>query len=260
MKVWVFCHCRNEREIMPYFIRHYAAFAEWIHVFDDMSEDGTPAIVARHPQTVLHTWPTDGLREDELLTLAYDNYPLAAGKADYAIWVDVDEFVYHPRILECLEAYKAEGFDVIRTLGFNMMGAPLPPDDGTSQLTDIYRTGVRAPVYSKPIIFNPEKRVRWSAGKHEFAFNHGLKIAPRFDECVPHPYVPRLLHYRYLTPEYTRERNARQYSRSVQKGAAWSNAPDHTGEHSPTWVAATMSKARDVVRDDACYLAPPFDA
>lgn len=261
MKIWVFAHCRNEAELLPWFLRHYGQFADQIHIFDDQSDDGSPEIIAAgNPYSFVHKIRMNGLQEDELLRLACEAYPAAIGKADYVMWVDIDEFIYHPKMIECLDYHHALGHDVIRTLGFNMMGYPLPFDDGVSQLTDTYRTGVRAPIYSKPVVFNPSKRLQWSHGKHDFYHKNGLKISPKDDEYAPAQWRLKLLHYRYLTPEYTRARNARQYSRSVHKGAAWSNSPDHIGEHSPKWVSETMHKARDVVRDDACYLPMGIDA
>lgn len=259
MRIWVFGHMRNEARLLPFWLRHYAAFADQIHVYDDNSTDGSPELVAQHDKAFFHNAGVQGLKEDELLNLAYRVYPTARGSADFVIWTDIDEFIFHPRIKEALAWHKENGHDVVRTLGFNMMGTPLPENDGTTQLTDIYRTGVRAPVYSKSVIFNPDIDIRWSLGKH-FVYEKGVRVSPIEDEYAHSPHRPKLLHYRYLTPEYCRERNARQYERSVDKGAAWSNSPDHRGEHSPEWVERTMYFARDVVEETACYLRPGLDA
>lgn len=260
MKVWAFCHVRNEAALMPWFLRHYAAFCDRIHVFDDGSTDGTCEIVQAHPKATLHSVETGGLNEGILLDLAHEKIKMAAGSADYVIWADCDELVYHPNIIECLKRFQQSGYAVCRTLGFNMMSAPLPVDDGVSQLTDIYRTGVRAPVYSKPIVVAPDARFQWTAGKHRVHDEDGVRISPLYAEYGPDPWRLRLLHYRYLTPEYCRTRNARQYDRSPAKDTAWSCAPTHTGEHSPEWVERTTHLVRDVVRDDAHYLRPPLDA
>jgi hypothetical protein len=259
MTVWVFAHCRNERQLLPFWLRHYAAFAEQIHVFDDGSDDGSKAILGAHPLVIRHDITMGGLNESALMQLAYESIPLARGRADYIIWADLDEFVYHPRILECLARFKVSGYQVCRTLGFNMMGAELPEDDGKSQLWELYRTGVRAPIYSKPIVVDPSARVEWTLGKHRLESQTALSVTPEEDSLQPHPWRLQLLHYRHLTPEYCRIRNARQYNRSPDKGTAWSCAPEHTGEHSPAWVERVISDARDVVSaEGACYWETPI--
>lgn len=257
--VWVFAHCKNEAEILPFFLRHYSAFSDQIHIFDDCSDDGTVELLKAHPKVVYHPINMGGIDEDALLQLAYDNYPLALDHADYVMWPDMDEFIYHPRMLDCLAHFKDLGYDACRTLGFNMMGDGLPVDDGKSQIWQLMPMGVRAPVYSKPVIFNPKCRIGWSRGKHSLACP-GMSISPWENEYKPHPWRLRLLHYRYLGLEYTTKRNARQYARSVEKGAAWSNAPDREGEHTPQWAHDAQRLAYDVTCDDACYRPPGQDA
>lgn len=256
MKVWIFSYCRNEKDMMPWFLRHYAVFAEQIHIFDDHSDDGTREIVQAHPKAVLHDIPFTGLEEGKLMAFSYANIKEAIGFADYVMWPDADEFLYHPNMLECLSHFKDGGYNVVHTLGFNMMGKPLPVDDGKSQLTDIYRTGVRAPIYSKPIIVDPSANVKWSLGKHHLINPEELRPTPCYQHYAPEKWRVRLLHYRYLTPEYCRQRNARQYERSIHKGTAWSCAPTWTGEHSPEWVEVAIKKTHDVVHDDAHWFAP----
>ncbi len=258
MRVWVFSVWKNERQLAPWFVRWYSTFAERIIIFDDGSDDGTKEFLRAQPKVTVHDIAMGGIDENGLLDLAYANYPSARGKADYVMWVDADEFIYHPRMLEYLAGCKARGWRALRTLGFNMMSQPLPEDDGISQLTDIYRTGLRAPVYSKPVVFDPAIDIKWDRGKHRVI--SGADLPPPLREYEPEDRL-RLLHFRYLTPEYTRERNARQFDRcGLDKGAAWSNSPSHTGEHSYIWVAATQHLARDVVCDSACYLPGKLDA
>lgn len=259
MRIIAYCHARQERDLMGFWLRHYAAFCDELHVFDDASTDGTREIVSAHPKAKLHDISFTGLDETALLDLAHYEINCMSGKADWCIWADVDEFVFAVNIRERLNALRACGYPFCRTVGFNMMGSPLPPDTG-EQLTDIYRTGVRAPVYSKPIIVNPSAGIQWSRGKHTMQNAAMLLEVPWHDEYKPDPLRIKLLHYRFLTPEYCRERNARQYERSVTKETAWTCSPDYKGEHSPEWVATTMKLARDVVNDDACYLPPPHDA
>ncbi len=258
MRVWVFSVWKNERALAGFFCRHYAAFAERIIIFDDGSDDGTKEFLRAQPKVTVHDIAMGGIDENGLLDLAYANYPSARGKADYVMWVDADEIIYNSRMLEHLEFCKSHDWKVVRTLGFNMLGKPLPEDDGVSQLTDIYRTGVRAPIYAKPVVFDPSIDIKWDRGKHKLI--SGGPASPLHREYEAEDRL-RLLHYRFLDENYTRDRNARQYDRvGPDKGAAWSCAPNRTGEHSPEWSARMGKIARDVVADDARYLPHPHDA
>lgn len=253
MRIWVFMHVRNEENILPFALRHYAQFADQIHVYDDRSTDATRAIVAAHPKALLHDIPFSGLDETALLDLAYHEYPKAQGNADWVMWPDVDEFLYAPNIADTL-AHFAD-FDCVRPLGFNMMGG-VPVDDGHSQIWELLRTGIRAEVYSKPIIFRPECVIRWAPGKHKLSEPKPHR-PPEEDPTQPNPWRIKLLHYRYLTTEYTRARSARQFDRSTSKGTAWGCSPEYKGEHSAEWVDRVLPYAYDVVADDACYRDVP---
>lgn len=242
MKVWVFGLCYNEAEILPWWLKHYEQFAEKILVWDDKSTDGSREILQSHPKVECHTWPyDDGISEDQFLDFANRTYPIACGKADWVMWVDMDELLYADDVPRLLEEERAKGVQVIPSVGFNMTGDGLPPLDNR-QLWQIMQQGVHAPVYSKPVVFDPNCLMRWNRGKHALAICDG-KIAdrPKF----------KLLHYRYLGVCYTKGRNAKNYARcglsTGDKGAAWSCAPGYTGEHSAQWAEEAKTKSFNVI-------------
>jgi glycosyltransferase involved in cell wall biosynthesis len=236
MKIWVFTVVYNEEAMAPWFLRHYGQFADRILVWDAGSTDRTRQIFAAHPSVSLFDWPgPDGIDEDFNLHFAYDTYPSARGKADWCMWVDCDEFIYHPHLFSQLGS-RAE---VIRTAGFNMMGDGLPENGyWHKQIWELNPMGVSAPVYSKPIVFRPEAKVRWVRGKHAL------------EDCAPvvsEKPLLKLLHYRYLGAAYTAAKNAKNYARCADKGPAWSCAPEFTGEHSATWAEQAKAKAFNVI-------------
>lgn len=241
MKIWIYSLCRNEADLIPFYLRHYEQFADKIFVWDDWSTDNSWELLTKHPKVCPSRWSYDtGIDEDLFLRFANRVYPTACGKADWVMWVDMDEFIYGNTINQTLELAKVEGYDVIQTEGFNMVGEGLPKDDGR-QLTAILPMGVRAPIYSKPVVFNPCAKISWNRGKHALE-----GCAPRM---TPDARL-KLLHYRYLGRGYTALKNAKNYDRvgikSGDKGAAWSCAPDYHGEHSADWAATIKDHAFNV--------------
>lgn len=255
MKIWVFSVCHNDAEIIPWYLRHYGQFADRILVWDDASTDGSRELLKAHPSVTLFDCPWSGIDEDKALHHAYDVYPSARGKADWVIWADMDEFIYHPRLLDVLrcgfDPHTPEGraryakpdllpiYQVMATAGFNMMGDGLPVNGyWHKQIWELNPMGVGAPVYSKPVVFRPEAKVRWVRGKHALEETNPI---------VSDKPLLKLLHYRYLGAAYTAAKNAKNYARCADKGPAWTCAPEFTGEHSATWAEAAKAKAFNVL-------------
>lgn len=243
MKAWVFTICYNQADIIGYWLRHYETFADRILVWDDKSTDGTRKILENHPKVTVQDWPyDDGLEDNRFLEFAHDTYPTCRGDGvDWTIWVDTDEFIWAADIVGVLTTAKASGFEAIKTQGYNMTGDGLPVDDGR-QIWELNPMGIKSPVYSKPIVVNPSSTFRWNRGKHAF------------DGCAllttPEPLL-KLLHYRYLGFEYTKQRNARNYERCCiktgDKACAWTCSPNHRGMHSAEWAEEAKKYAYNVL-------------
>jgi glycosyltransferase involved in cell wall biosynthesis len=216
MTVRVFTVVKDYVDVLPFFLRHYSAFAERIIVWDDASTDGSTELLKACPIVDYRTWPHpgSGIQEDVLLNFAQESYHEACGMADWVIWVDPDEFIYHQYLIGMLELLRSRGAQVIKPDGFNMMHEGMPHNDGR-QIWEICKRGVPA---NCPWIV-PAK-------------NTGIK----------------LLHYRYLGYEYTRKRNQRNYDRcQPDKGAAWSCDPNYQGEHSAEWAWKMLKTAKEVI-------------
>lgn len=240
MTIWTFTICRNCADVLGFYLRHYGAFADNMWFWDDGSTDGTLDMLKDHPKVLVSRWPLNtGIDEDAFLGFAYHLYPMAMGRADWVMWVDPDEFIYHPDLIALLTKAKSDGFEVVQPDGFNMMHEGMPKDDGVHQIWELCKTGVHAPVYSKPVIFQPQIHIQWDRGKH-----HLENCNPR----VWHDSGVKLLHYRYLGYEYTKHKNAVNYSRLPgDKAAGWTCKPDWHGEHSPEWAVEAMKEAKEVI-------------
>ena len=246
MKIIVFTLTHNSAEVLPFFLRHYSQFADEICVWDDQSTDRTRLILSENSKVNLHSWPhRTGIDEDLFLAHWQEWYPKARGHFDWVLIPDSDEFIYSPDMLGTLALAKSVGIQVIKPRGYNLVGDGFPKDDGHSQIYELNPMGVEAPVYSKPVIFQPNIRINWNRGKHDLE---------NCDPVVGRETGMKLLHARYFGADYTRSKNAKNYARcgllSGDKGAAWSCSPGYDGadkEHSPMWAEFAKTKAFNVV-------------
>ena len=247
MRIIIFLLTHNTADVLPYFLRWYSTFADEISAFDDASTDGTRELLSGCPKVLLRDWPhpTSGIDEPLFMAHWQEWYRKARPTFDWAFIVDSDELIYHPDMRGLLTEHRSRGTTVLQPEGFNMTGNGLPTDDGR-QLWEISPLGVRAPVYSKPVVFNPAVNMDWNLGRHALSNAHELRVAtdPKL----------RLLHYRYMGEAYTRAKNAKNYARcglvSGDKGAAWSCAESYDGpdkEHSPQWAEFAKTKAFNVM-------------
>lgn len=239
MKIVTFTILKNESAILPFFLRHYSAFVDKIIIWDEQSTDGTREIIKACPKAELRDWDGKGIDDYKFKTFSEQAYKEARGHFDWCIWPDVDEFIWAPDVRAVLA--DSNQFDAVTTAGFNMVHDGLPVDDGR-QIWEIAPMGVNAPVYAKKIVFKPDKDLHWSTGKHHLECNVTLS-PPRL----------KLLHYRFLGETYTRERNARNYQSAVDKGHAWSCAPDWTGAHSPQYAKEIIAEAFNVIESPLYY-------
>jgi len=243
MKIIVFVITYNCADVLPFFLRHYSSFADEISAFDDYSTDDTRSLLLANPKVILRDWPyRTGIDEDAFLAHWQEWYPKASGRFDWVMIPDSDEILYAPDIRRLLSDQQALGYDVIQTQGWNMTGDGLPKDDGR-QIWQISPMGVPAPVYSKPVVFRPHIKINWNRGKHALE-NCNPEVTPR-------PMI-KLLHYRYMGFEYTKAKNAKNYARcglqSGDKAAAWTCAPNYTGEHSAKWSEKAKQLAVNAVK------------
>ncbi len=189
----------------------------------------------------LENWEYDnGIDETQRLEWTYRCMNAMKGQCEWLIIVDFDEFIFGPGqtayedIRPIIAEEQALGTDAIQTAGFNMMhatskdaGVPdIKQHDPSVQLWHLIPNGVRAPVYAKTCIVKPEAPAHWNMGRHRLSPECGVKFSelPRF----------KLLHFRYLSPAYTKQRNARNWDRCCAK----------TGDKSAAWTC-------DVSRDSA---------
>lgn len=195
MRVHCYCICRNEEFVMPYFLRHYSTFCDRITVYDDQSTDRTREIVRAHPSAVLVDYPySTGLDDLAFLELYTRSFRDDRGVADWSICVDADEFAYLPNMRSELERALSLGWDCVWSTGYVMVHPTLPTTSG--QIYDEAYNGVRSGNYNKTVIVSPHSSLTWTPGRHHVHLNGSSR----------HSLGVKLLHYRYLSEDYTRVR------------------------------------------------------
>jgi len=208
MVVHVITNVHNEGLLMPYFLRHYASFADRIFVYDAGSDDGPREMVTGCPGAQLIDWECpdiNELRYMELNNSAYVEH--SQGVADWVMMVDADEFVYHPEILQRLEVYREGGFTIVVPTGYNMVSDHFPTTPG--QIYEEIRMGNPHPPESKPCVFRPDLTMNFGAGKHH--------ASPEPTERASYaPAELKMLHQVYLGLQYRQDRIAARGRRMSQ--------------------------------------------
>ena len=271
MTIHLYAMTWNERVMLPFFFRHYDRFVDRYFIFDDGSDDGTVELLKgrgnvevqplnySQPETYL------GSQKDFMNSI----WKRSRGKSDWVIIADIDEHLYHPRLLSYLSAAKAAGVTMIPSYGFDMVSEEFPAED---ELLEVTRTrGAPDQMYNKLRIFDPNafSEMQFSLGGH-MALPQGRIVLPETDEMV-------LLHYRHLGRENFLKRfralATRQRAGDLAKGwlAHWKAeeerlrkrfaeklaqtvdavAPDAPASHSEHrwWRAKTLFQAGATLRD-----------
>jgi glycosyltransferase involved in cell wall biosynthesis len=186
---------KNERAMIPFFLRHYARFADLIVVNDNDSSDGTREYAMSHPKTVVIPYSTGGvLRDDVHRDIKSNQYRTLPG--EWFIIVDCDEFVWHPDMAGYLDRCYHAGITLPRVAGYNMVGPKngIPDDDDRAQLTDLIPNGVRYPFYDKSAVVHKSIQINYMIGSH-YANPTGRVLQSQDAEI-------KLLHYYWLSEEY----------------------------------------------------------
>lgn len=236
LTIWLYCICRNEIRILPYFLRHYCAWVDKLIFYDDQSDDGTRELIQRIDRCELRNWPgRPGIVDHDFLHFAHEQWKEARCHADWVIWVDADEFLYHPDMLNLLKGYLDSGVQVPQIRGYTMFSRKFPTTPG--QIYDEVRTGVIDDVWNKPSIFR--EIADWTVGRHGWDYT---KSTPRGSPTVE----IKLLHYRGLGMEYVRWRHARNWERVPddmrRQHMGTNTSPEYVGHHSVAWFEEVMAR------------------
>lgn len=151
----------QEKDILPYVVRHYKSFCDEIIIHDNHSKDGSAEMAKELGCTVIpfgSDFFDDGINRD------LKNSCWKGSNADWVICSDFDELLFHPykEMKFAIEYYKES--TIIKTIGWQIMSDEWP----VHNLTEI-TNGFRFDNYSKNIVFNPKAitEINYNEGAHK---------------------------------------------------------------------------------------------
>lgn len=235
MTIHLYCICKDELPIMPYFLRHYAPWVTKLIFYDANSTDGTRRLIQECPNAELRDWlGSEGIVDDEFMDFSNSAWRESVGIADWIIWVDADEFLYHAEMTSLLQRYLEEEVEVPQIAGYTMLSAGFPTTSG--QIYEEVKTGIPDYAWSKKAIFR--NMMCWNVGRHSI---NTAGFNPRTSE---HADI-KLLHYRGLGMEYVEKRHRRNWERVPERcrqmGLGANCNPSHTEHHSIQWFAQQLA-------------------
>jgi glycosyltransferase involved in cell wall biosynthesis len=235
MKIETYTFTWNEQDRIPLYLDHYG-FADKHFVFDSNSDDNTREIVLNNKKCTLSVNNENKLDNEGQLAIkerCWEN-----SDADWVIVGDVDEFLYHPNLIELLSTTSAVVLQP--SFAYNMVcdsfignlkkinrGVLLACADPlkfeTIEPANIHNFWCYCGNLSSPELLKPEMKwlkcllfrpseistMRWAIGKHwcQPLGKNGKNIKiERVLDLI-------LLHYHYLGIEWVLDRNKKYLSR-----------------------------------------------
>ena len=243
MTIWLYALCGQERDMLPFFLRHYVPEVDRVVLLNGGMDEASLRIAYEYSHTEVHPSPfAKGGYDDKLFVdYAADKYKEARGYADWVIWVDIDEILYTPYSLhDALEQYRSREILAVQCDGYQMTSYHFPY--GAWLLTDSVKIGAYDKIYNKMSCFDPRLNVKWSVGRHSCDI----------DGLCPTPTGMKLLHYRYFGDEWLAARNKRNQSRrsadDIKTGRGYHVAPDYDGgRYSAAWYKEILEAGKEVI-------------
>ena len=193
--------CWNEEKMLPFFFKYYDKCVDRYIFFDDKSDDRTIELINQHPRAEVRPFPESNNDSFVLSAQSVHNHcwKESRGNADWVIITPVDEFLYHPDIINFLIKCKTKKITAVPALGYQMLSEVFP--DNNSDLITEVPNGTPWEEMNKLSLFDPHeiKETNFQLGRHEANPQGNIKY-PRQDELLN-------LHFKYLSFNFLLERH-----------------------------------------------------
>lgn len=202
LNIELFLLCFNEQKMIPHTLNYYAQFCSKITIFDNDSTDKSKELIRNFDSRIqIKRLDTGGEHREDILRDTR-NTCWKESTADYVIVCDMDEFLYHPSLVNQLKIAKEKRVAIPVVVGYNMIADSFP-EDHSKLITEQVQVGYKDRRFDKNIIFDPKqvKEINFRPGSH--LCNPKFHEAPVLDALVEF----KLLHYKYLDKEYLYNRH-----------------------------------------------------
>jgi hypothetical protein len=201
-RIETFAICYNEEKIMPYFLRHYLQYGK-VTIYDNYSTDKSIDMALDAGARVFQYDSGGELRDD--IYIQIKNSCWKDSKADWVCVVDMDEFVYHPCLLNILDNTDYTAFE---PRWYEMFSWEFPKTGG--QIYDEVTQGYEA--WPKLNLWRPSevKEINYDIGCHLCKPKGNVKLNYVESDI-------KTLHMRHLGSQYIIERNKNYAARMSQK-------------------------------------------
>lgn len=207
MNLEIYTLCHQEAKIIPYFMRHYTRYGT-VFMYEGHSTDGSREL-ARSLGAITLDLDTENQTRDDLMTDIKNNC-WKSSQADWVIVCDMDEFIYHPDLINYLSTIPDT---IISPRTFEMISDKFPDTPG--QIYDEVQYGFD--INRKFFLFKPQfiKSMNYGCGAHD-AQPQGQVFINFQTEVI-------CMHFRHLGIDHIVERNAYYAKRmsEVNKRHGW---------------------------------------
>lgn len=205
MTIEIYALCHNEALMLPYFMRHYNQYGQ-VHLYEGHSTDGSAELARSLGANIVPYDTGDECRDDLFINMK--NFCWTNSQADWVMIVDIDEFIYHPYLIDYLEKSKDT---IIAPQNYNMFSDTFPTTEG--QIYEEVQWGSECviPTSSKMSLFRPREitNIYYEPGAHVAHPEGNVKINYN-SEVIQ-------LHMKWLSVDYIIKRNAYYRSRMSEQ-------------------------------------------
>lgn len=225
MKIHAHIIAWNEEKILPFTLDHYSRFCEKIFVYDNMSTDNSELIYKKYNNVIVKKWQSPDNKYNDAILSSLKSNAYKESRNDNVDWVvvcDCDEFLYHPDMLEVLEAYKQSNVTMPKIDGHDMCSENFPEYDGELLVKKVKIGSKTYGPMCKNIIFNPVLDVTYAPGSHSNRVSGSVQSETA---------ELKLLHYKFLGKEYVLERyktlaeQLSDYNKQTGLSGHWTRPP-----------------------------------
>lgn len=207
MKIDIFTLCHQEEPMIPYFMRHYNQYGQ-VFIFEGHSTDGSVELAKSLGAIVISIDTNNEVRDDVFTDIK--NNCWKSSNADWIMICDIDEFIYHPDMINVLQSNENT---IIYPRLFNMFSEQFPVTFGQiyEEVTMGVEGGGKANIFKRSAI----KEINYDIGCHG--------CNPVGDIRLDYNSDIKTLHMRHLSRQYVIDRNKYFLSRmsDVNKNHGW---------------------------------------